>query len=237
MSAAERRNFRFHQVSTDEVYGELTDKEGKFRETTPYAPSSPYSASKASADHLVRAWHRTFDLPTLVTNCSNNYGPFQFPEKLIPLVTLRAVAGETLPVYGQGAQIRDWLYVEDHARALYLVATQGVPGETYNIGGNSEKANIEVVKAICAALDELSPRTDGKSYAEQITFVPDRPGHDFRYAIDASKIRRELNWAPRESFASALPRTVKWFLDHQKWCADSISGKYHMQRLGKGEKA
>ncbi len=237
LGEAEQKKFRFHQVSTDEVYGELTNSEDKFAETTPYAPSSPYSASKASADHLVRAWHRTFGVPTLVTNCSNNYGPYQFPEKLIPLVTLRAVAGQPLPVYGQGLQIRDWLHVEDHARALYLVATQGTPGETYNIGGNCEKPNIEVVRAICAALDLLRPLGGGKSYAEQITFVPDRPGHDFRYAINADKIRRELNWQPQENFATALPGTVKWFLDNEKWCAEILSGKYNMQRLGRGDKA
>jgi len=227
--------FRFHHISTDEVYGDLNGPEDFFRETTPYAPSSPYSASKASSDHLVRAWKRTFGLPTLVTNCSNNYGPYHFPEKLIPLVILHALDGKELPVYGEGLQIRDWLYVEDHARALYLVATQGVPGETYNIGGHNEKKNIEVVKTICALLDELRPRKDGKSYAEQIVHVKDRPGHDLRYAIDPSKIARELGWKPRETFESGIRKTVEWYLAHKDdWCAHVLNGSYKMERLGTG---
>ena len=231
-----KKAFRFHHISTDEVYGDLEGPEDFFRETTPYAPSSPYSASKASSDHLVRAWKRTFGLPTLVTNCSNNYGPYHFPEKLIPLVILHALDGKELPVYGQGLQIRDWLYVEDHARALYLVATQGVPGETYNIGGHNEKKNIEVVNKICDLLDELRPRQDGKSYAEQITYVKDRPGHDMRYAIDADKIARELNWRPLETFESGIRKTVEWYLDHKDtWCARVLSGEYKMERLGTGE--
>ncbi len=227
--------FRFHHISTDEVYGDLNGPGDFFRETTPYAPSSPYSASKASSDHLVRAWKRTFGLPTLVTNCSNNYGPYHFPEKLIPLVILHALDGRELPVYGKGEQIRDWLYVEDHARALYLVATRGVPGETYNIGGHNEKKNIEVVRKICALLDELRPRPDGKSYAEQIVFVKDRPGHDLRYAIDADKIGRELGWTPQETFESGIRKTVEWYLAHKDtWCARVLSGEYKMERLGTG---
>ena len=228
--------FRFHHISTDEVYGDLDDSGDFFRETTPYAPSSPYSASKAAGDHLVRAWKRTFDLPTLVTNCSNNYGPYHFPEKLIPLMILHALDGKALPVYGRGRQIRDWLYVEDHARALYTVATRGVPGETYNIGGNNEKQNIEVVRTICALLDELAPRSDNRSYSEQITYVPDRPGHDLRYAIDASKIARELDWQPQETFESGIRKTVLWYLENKDtWCARVLSGEYKMERLGKGE--
>ncbi len=227
--------FRFHHISTDEVYGDLNGPEDFFRETTPYAPSSPYSASKASSDHLVRAWKRTFGLPTVVTNCSNNYGPYHFPEKLIPLVILHALDGRELPVYGKGLQIRDWLYVEDHARALYLVATQGVPGETYNIGGHNEKRNIDVVETICRLLDELQPRMDGKSYLEQIVFVKDRPGHDLRYAIDAAKIQRELGWKPLESFDSGIRKTVLWYLEHRNdWCAHVLSGAYRMERLGTG---
>ena len=231
-----KKNFRFHHISTDEVYGDLENDDDFFREDTPYAPSSPYSASKASSDHLVRAWKRTFGLPTLVTNCSNNYGPYHFPEKLIPLIILHALDGRELPVYGRGLQIRDWLYVEDHARALYLVATRGVPGETYNVGGNNEKKNIEVVNKICELLDELSPRQDGKSYAEQIVYVKDRPGHDMRYAIDASKIMRELCWKPQETFESGIRKTVLWYLEHRNdWCARVLSGEYKMERLGKGE--
>lgn len=222
-----KKSFRFHHISTDEVYGELTNDEDFFTEATPYAPSSPYSASKAAADHLVRAWKRTYGLPTLVTNCSNNYGPYQFPEKLIPLTILHALAGKELPIYGNGQQIRDWLYVDDHADALYLVATKGVPGETYNIGGQYEKRNLDVVKMICALLDELSPRKDGRSYAEQIVFVKDRPGHDRRYAIDPAKIARELNWKPQESFESGIRKTVRWYLEHRNdWCADVLSGEY-----------
>ncbi|MBE6356571.1 MAG: dTDP-glucose 4,6-dehydratase [Lentisphaerae bacterium] len=237
LDEAAKAAFRFHHISTDEVYGDLVNDDDFFRETTAYAPSSPYSASKAASDHLVRAWKRTFQLPTLVTNCSNNYGPYHFPEKLIPLMILHALDGRELPVYGQGLQIRDWLYVEDHARALYLVATRGKPGETYNIGGHNEKKNIEVVKTICSLLDELSPRADGRSYAEQIVFVSDRPGHDMRYAIDADKIARELNWKPQETFESGIRKTVLWYLEHKnKWCARVLSGEYRMERLGKGGK-
>ena len=229
-----RRKFRFHHISTDEVYGDLEGPGDFFRETTPYAPSSPYSA-KAASDHLVRAWKRTFKLPTIVTNCSNNYGPYHFPEKLIPLVILNTLDGKPLPVYGTGAQIRDWLYVEDHARALYLVATSGVPGETYNIGGHNEKKNIEVVHKICEILDELQPRADGKSYAEQITFVTDRPGHDLRYAIDADKIGRELGWKPQETFESGIRKTVQWYLDHRfTWYKNVQDGTYNRERLGIG---
>ena len=220
------------------MYGDLKGPEEFFRETTPYAPSSPYSASKASSDHLVRAWRRTYGLPTIVTNCSNNYGPYHFPEKLIPLVILHALDGKTLPVYGTGAQIRDWLYVEDHARALVKVATEGVPGETYNIGGHNEKKNIEVVETICGLLDELRPRPDGKSYREQITFVTDRPGHDLRYAIDAAKIGRELGWKPRETFESGIRKTVQWYLDNRDgWCRRVLDGSYQMERLGLGKGA
>ena len=233
---AGKNNFKFHHISTDEVYGDLEGPEDFFRETTPYAPSSPYSASKASSDHLVRAWKRTFGLPTVVTNCSNNYGPYHFPEKLIPLVILHALDGKELPVYGKGEQIRDWLYVEDHARALCLVAMEGAPGETYNIGGHNERKNIEVVLKICALLDELRPRQDGKSYAEQIVYVKDRPGHDLRYAIDAAKIARELNWKPQETFESGIRKTVEWYLAHKDdWCAHVLSGEYKMERLGTGE--
>jgi len=232
---AEKEAFRFHQISTDEVYGDLKGPGDFFREDTPYAPSSPYSASKASADHLVRAWRRTFGLPTLVTNCSNNYGPYHFPEKLIPLIILHALDGKELPVYGDGLQIRDWLYVEDHARALYLVATKGIPGETYNIGGHNEKTNIEVVRSICGLLDERRPRPDGKSYADQIVHVKDRPGHDTRYAIDPSKIGRELGRKPRETFESGIRKTVDWYLAHRDdWCAHVLNGSYKMERLGAG---
>ena len=232
----QKKSFRFHHISTDEVYGDLEGPEDYFRETTPYAPSSPYSASKASSDHLVRAWMRTFGLPTLITNCSNNYGPFHFPEKLIPLVILHALDGKELPVYGAGLQVRDWLYVEDHARALYLVATKGKPGETYNIGGHNEKKNIEVVKTICVLLDELSPRNDGKKYEEQIVHVKDRPGHDLRYAIDPAKIMAELGWKPEETFESGIRKTVQWYLANKDtWCARVLSGEYKMERLGTGE--
>ena len=236
LGEAEKTAFRFHHISTDEVYGDLENEEDFFTESTPYAPSSPYSASKASSDHLVRAWKRTFGLPTVVTNCSNNYGPYHFPEKLIPLIILHALDGKELPVYGQGVQIRDWLYVEDHARALYLVATTGIPGETYNIGGHNEKKNIEVVRKICEILDESAPRKDGRSYAEQIVFVKDRPGHDMRYAIDAEKIGRELGWKPQETFESGIRKTVAWYIEHKNdWCAHVLSGEYKMERLGTGE--
>ncbi|MBO4490155.1 MAG: dTDP-glucose 4,6-dehydratase [Lentisphaeria bacterium] len=235
LSEAGKEAFRFHQISTDEVYGDLKGPGDFFREDTPYAPSSPYSASKASADHLVRAWRRTFGLPTLVTNCSNNYGPYHFPEKLIPLIILHALDGKELPVYGDGLQIRDWLYVEDHARALYLVATKGIPGETYNIGGHNEKTNIEVVRSICGLLDARRPRPDGRSYADQIVHVKDRPGHDTRYAIDPSKIGRELDWKPRETFESGIRKTVDWYLAHRDdWCAHVLNGSYKMERLGAG---
>ncbi|MCC5824594.1 dTDP-glucose 4,6-dehydratase [Alkalimonas sp.] len=219
-SAAQAR-FRFHHISTDEVYGDLSQSDAFFTEQTPYAPSSPYSASKASSDHLVRAWQRTYGLPTLITNCSNNYGPYHFPEKLIPLTILNALAGKPLPVYGNGQQIRDWLYVDDHARALLCVATQGKIGETYNIGGHNEKQNIEVVRSICTILEELAPIQHSKlniqHYESLLTFVQDRPGHDQRYAIDASKIERELGWTPRETFESGLRKTVQWYLANEGW--------------------
>ncbi|MDH1625478.1 dTDP-glucose 4,6-dehydratase [Shewanella xiamenensis] len=233
--------FRFHHISTDEVYGDLPhpdEQEGQavnqdlplFTETTPYAPSSPYSASKASSDHLVRAWLRTYGLPTIVTNCSNNYGPYHFPEKLIPLVILNALEGKPLPIYGKGDQIRDWLYVEDHARALYKVVTEGKIGETYNIGGHNEKQNLEVVQTICSILDLLVPKAT--SYAEQITYVTDRPGHDRRYAIDASKMSAELNWQPQETFETGLRKTVEWYLTNQEWCQHVQDGTYQRERLG-----
>lgn len=230
----EKENFRFHHISTDEVYGDLDGTDDLFTETTSYAPSSPYSASKASSDHLVRAWNRTYGLPVLVTNCSNNYGPYHFPEKLIPHMILSALAGKPLPVYGNGQQIRDWLYVEDHARALVQVAAEGVPGETYNIGGHNEKANIDVVKTICTLLDELRPRmVDGKRqpYADLITFVTDRPGHDVRYAIDATKIERELGWTPAETFETGLRKTVQWYLDNETWWQDVLNGNYRLERI------
>lgn len=218
--------FRFHHISTDEVYGDLQGPQDLFLETTPYAPSSPYSASKASSDHLVRAWLRTYGLPTLVTNCSNNYGPCHFPEKLIPLVILNALDGKPLPIYGKGDQVRDWLFVEDHARALYQVVCQGVVGETYNIGGHNEKQNIEVVHTLCDLLDELRPRSDGLSYRAQISHVQDRPGHDLRYAIDASKIQRELGWVPEETFDTGMRKTVEWYLHNPDWVAHVKSGAY-----------
>lgn len=221
-----KSSFRVHHISTDEVYGDLEGTQDLFTEETSYSPSSPYSASKASSDHLVRAWHRTYGLPIVITNCSNNYGPYHFPEKLIPLVILNALDGKPLPVYGDGKQIRDWLYVEDHARALYLVATTAKVGETYNIGGHNEKQNIDVVKTICTILDNIKPRTDGQSYTQQITFVKDRPGHDLRYAIDASKISKELNWQPQETFESGIQKTVEWYLANQDWVNHVKSGEY-----------
>lgn len=226
--------FRFHHISTDEVYGDLHTTEGLFTETTPYAPSSPYSASKASSDHLVRAWQRTYGLPTLVTNCSNNYGPYHFPEKLIPLIILNAIAGKSLPVYGQGEQIRDWLYVEDHARALYLVISQANAGKTYNIGGHNERKNIDVVKTICHLLEELRPvKPNGViHYRDLITYVTDRPGHDMRYAIDASKIEQELGWKPQETFESGMRKTVEWYLSNETWWRHVQDGSYAGQRLG-----
>ena len=229
--------FRFHHISTDEVYGDLEGTDDLFTETTSYAPSSPYSASKASSDHLVRAWQRTYGLPTIVTNCSNNYGPFHFPEKLIPLMILNALDGKALPVYGDGMQVRDWLFVEDHARALYKVATEGEVGETYNIGGHNEKANIEVVKTICSLLEELVPtKPEGVvQYQDLITYVTDRPGHDVRYAIDAKKIERELGWKPEETFESGIRKTVEWYLNNKEWWSRVLDGSYSRERLGAGE--
>lgn len=228
LSDDKKCNFRFHHISTDEVYGDLEGTDDLFLESTPYAPSSPYSASKASSDHLVRAWNRTYGLPVVITNCSNNYGPYHFPEKLIPLVILNALAGKPLPVYGNGQQIRDWLYVEDHARALYLVATEGKIGETYNIGGHNEHTNIEVVQTICALLEELAPnKPQGvTNYNELITYVKDRPGHDLRYAIDASKIQHSLGWTPQETFSSGLRQTVIWYLNNSEWVEHVQSGEY-----------
>ncbi|MGE6568328.1 dTDP-glucose 4,6-dehydratase [Shewanella vesiculosa] len=241
LSAGDKKAFRFHHISTDEVYGDLPhpdEQEGLvvhqelplFTETTSYAPSSPYSASKASSDHLVRSWLRTYGLPTIVTNCSNNYGPYHFPEKLIPLVILNALEGKPLPIYGKGDQIRDWLYVEDHARALYKVVTAGKVGETYNIGGHNEKQNIEVVNTICSILDTLVPKDT--LYAEQITYVTDRPGHDRRYAIDSSKMSHELNWQPKETFETGLRKTIEWYLTNQTWCQHVQDGSYQRERLG-----
>jgi dTDP-glucose 4,6-dehydratase len=232
----EQTRFRFHHISTDEVYGDLGDSPGLFTESTPYAPSSPYSASKASADHLVRAWFRTYGLPVVVTNCSNNYGPYQFPEKLIPLTILNALEGKPLPIYGRGDQVRDWLYVEDHARALCLVATEGEVGETYNIGGHAEMQNLEVVQCICELLEELAPNKPNgvKHYQDLIRFVQDRPGHDRRYAIDASKIRADLGWVPRESFETGLQKTVEWYLENRAWCERVQDGSYRRERLGVG---
>ncbi|MEL4245544.1 dTDP-glucose 4,6-dehydratase [Shewanella xiamenensis] len=234
--------FRFHHISTDEVYGDLEGTDDLFTENTSYSPSSPYSASKASSDHLVRAWHRTYGLPVIVTNCSNNYGPYHFPEKLIPHVILNALDGKPLPVYGDGCQIRDWLYVEDHVRALYKVITEGIVGETYNIGGHNEKKNIEVVETLCSILDELKPISENpafgsssySSYHELITFVKDRPGHDVRYAIDASKIERELSWVPQESFDTGIRKTVQWYLDNEDWWKRVMSGAYQLERVGDG---
>ncbi|TPH18960.1 dTDP-glucose 4,6-dehydratase [Litorilituus lipolyticus] len=230
LSQNAQANFRFHHISTDEVYGDLEGTTDLFTETTSYEPSSPYSASKASSDHLVRAWLRTYGLPTVITNCSNNYGPYHFPEKLIPLVILNALEGKDLPIYGKGEQIRDWLYVEDHARALYKVVTEGEVGETYNIGGHNEKKNIEVVEAICHTLNELVPQS--LDYKELITFVKDRPGHDIRYAIDASKIEKELNWRPIETFETGLKKTVEWYLANSEWCKRVQDGSYQRERLG-----
>jgi dTDP-glucose 4,6-dehydratase len=222
----ERQAFRFLHVSTDEVYGSLGPSDPPFAETSPYQPNSPYSASKAASDHLVRAWHHTYGLPVLTTNCSNNYGPYHFPEKLIPLVIHNALAGKPLPIYGDGQQVRDWLYVEDHCRAIVRVLEAGRVGEVYNVGGWSEKPNLDVVRTVCAILDELRPRADGRPYAELIAFVKDRPGHDRRYAIDARKIERELGWRPRESFETGIRKTVQWYLDHQDWVLGVTSGSY-----------
>ena len=227
-----KSGFRFLHVSTDEVYGTLSPADPAFTEETPFAPNSPYAASKAASDHLVRAYQHTYKLPTLTTNCSNNYGPYHFPEKLIPLVILNALDGKSLPIYGDGQQIRDWLYVEDHASAIWCVLRQGKVGETYNVGGINERANLEVVRRICALLDTQSPRADGKSYADQITFVADRPGHDRRYAIDCTKLQRELGWKPKESFETGLAKTVAWYLKNRAWCDDITSEKYARERLG-----
>jgi dTDP-glucose 4,6-dehydratase len=229
-----KNRFRFHHISTDEVYGDLEGTDDLFTEQTPYSPSSPYSASKAASDHLVRAWGRTYGLPVIITNCSNNYGPYHFPEKLIPHIILNAIHGKPLPIYGDGSQIRDWLYVEDHAKALIKVVTEGEVGETYNIGGHNEKTNLEVVETICDLLEELAPgKPEGvKSYRDLITFVKDRPGHDARYAIDASKIERELGWVPEETFETGLRKTVQWYLDNRQWWVRVLSGAYHLERLG-----
>ena len=221
-----KAGFRFLHVSTDEVYGTLSLTDPAFTEENNYEPNSPYSASKAASDHLVRAWHHTYGLPVLTTNCSNNYGPLHFPEKLIPLMIVNALAGKPLPIYGDGQQIRDWLYVRDHCSAIRRVLEAGKVGETYNVGGWNEKANIDIVKTVCALLDELRPRADGKSYAEQITFVTDRPGHDRRYAIDARKLERELGWKPAETFETGIRKTVQWYLDHPEWVANVQSGSY-----------
>ena len=224
-------NFRFLHVSTDEVYGSLGD-DGKFLETTPYDPSSPYSASKAGSDHLVRAWNRTFGLPTLITNCSNNYGSYQFPEKLVPLMIINCLQGNPLPVYGEGENVRDWLFVGDHCDAIHTVLANGEIGETYNIGGNNEIKNIDVVTIICSLLDEISPREDGSSYSDLITFVKDRPGHDFRYAIDAGKIQNDLGWSPNESFETGIRKTIHWYLDNQNWWKAIQDNNYRQERLG-----
>lgn len=231
LAGAKKDAFRFHHISTDEVYGTL-GADGYFTEETPYQPNSPYSASKASSDHLVRAWHHTYGLPVVTTNCSNNYGPYHFPEKLIPLVIIKALRGEPLPVYGRGDNVRDWLYVEDHARALRLVLEKGQTGETYNVGGHNERTNLQVVQTICALLDELLPQSAHRPHAQLITFVTDRPGHDKRYAIDAGKIERELGWRPQESFDSGLRKTVQWYLDNRMWWQRVLDGSYRGERLG-----
>jgi dTDP-glucose 4,6-dehydratase len=235
LPAPRREAFRFLHVSTDEVYGTLGPSDPAFSESTPFAPNSPYAASKAASDHLVRAFQHTYGLPTLTTNCSNNYGPFHFPEKLIPLIILNALDGKPLPVYGDGQQIRDWLYVEDHAAAIWLVLQRGRTGETYNIGGLNERANLDVVKTLCALLDKKAPRPDGVSYAAQITSVADRPGHDRRYAIDCSKIQAELAWSPRESFETGLAKTVDWYLAHRDWTDDITQNRYQRARLGSAQ--
>ncbi len=232
LSDSRKAAFRFQHVSTDEVYGSL-GRDGYFTEQTPYDPKSPYSASKASSDHLVRAWHHTFGLPVLISNCSNNYGPYHFPEKLIPLVILNALEGKSLPIYGKGDNIRDWLYVEDHAKALWLIQQKGIPGETYNIGGHNERTNLEVVRTICRILDELRPKKSG-SYEDQIDFVQDRPGHDLRYAIDPSKLRNTLGWVPETDFDSGIRKTVQWYLDNDWWWRPIRERKYAGERLGKG---
>jgi len=226
LSGDRKQNFRFVHVSTDEVYGSLSPTDPPFAETSPYEPNSPYSASKAASDHLVRAWHHTYGLPVVTTNCSNNYGPYHFPEKLIPLVILNALAGKPLPIYGDGQQVRDWLYVEDHCRAIVRVLEAGKVGEVYHIGGGNEQTNLDVVKSVCVILDELRPRADSKPYADLIAFVKDRPGHDRRYAIDARKIERDLGWRPQETFASGIRKTVKWYLDNRDWVEGVTSGAY-----------
>ena len=234
LAKKDKNNFRFHHISTDEVYGDLEGTEDLFTEETPYSPSSPYSASKAASDHLVRAWGRTYGLPVIITNCSNNYGPYHFPEKLIPHVILNAIHGRPLPIYGDGLQIRDWLYVEDHAKALFKVVTEGKIGETYNIGGHNEKTNLEVVETICDLLEEFAPEKPKGvcNYRDLIVFVKDRPGHDLRYAIDASKIERELGWVPEETFGTGLRKTVKWYLDNRQWWERVLSGAYSLERQG-----
>lgn len=234
LPAEQQAAFRFQHISTDEVYGSL-GTEGLFKETTPYDPKSPYSASKASSDHMVRAWGHTFGLPVLLSNCSNNYGPYHFPEKLIPLIILNALDGKQLPIYGKGDNIRDWLFVEDHAKALWLINNKGVPGETYNIGGRNERTNLQVVKTVCAILDELRPKTQG-SYEDQIVFVSDRPGHDLRYAIDADKLRGELGWKPEEDFDTGIRKTVQWYLDNDWWWRPIRENRYSGERLGEGKR-
>jgi dTDP-glucose 4,6-dehydratase len=233
LNSTNKKNFRFHHISTDEVFGDLVDASNLFTEETAYSPSSPYSASKAASDHLVRSWGRTYGLPIMITNCSNNYGPFHFPEKLVPHVILNAIHGKPLPIYGDGLQVRDWLYVEDHAKALLKVVTEGKVGETYNIGGHNEKTNLEVVEAICALLEELAPQKPSglNRYRDLITFVKDRPGHDLRYAIDASKIERELGWTPNETFQTGLRKTVQWYLDNSVWWQRVLSGAYKLEEL------
>ena len=234
LSNESKKYFRFHHISTDEVFGDLAGTNNYFNENTPYSPSSPYSASKASSDHLVRAWSRTFGLPSIITNCSNNYGPYHFPEKLIPHIILNALNGRPLPIYGNGLQVRDWLFVEDHAKALLKVLIHGSIGETYNIGGNNEKTNIEVVKKICDILEELAPSKPAgvHKYEDLIKYVSDRPGHDLRYAIDASKIKNELDWSPEETFETGIRKTVKWYLDNKSWYQRVLSGEYKLNRIG-----
>lgn len=234
LNEEKKSTFRFHHISTDEVYGSL-DETGLFREDTPYDPSSPYSASKSSSDHMVRAWHRTYGLPVVITNCSNNYGPYQFPEKLIPLMLLNAQEGKPLPIYGKGNQVRDWLYVDDHVKALFTVLEKGTPGETYNIGGNNEKTNMEVVHTICNILAELLPDSPHAPFKNLITYVADRPGHDLRYAIDASKIQRELNWEPEETFETGIRKTLEWYLENPEWSQHVLDGSYQGERLGLGD--
>ena len=231
LKGKESERFRFHHVSTDEVFGSLSES-GFFTEKTPYDPSSPYSASKASSDHLVRAWHRTFDLPVLISNCSNNYGPYQFPEKLIPLIILNCLEEKSLPVYGTGENIRDWLYVEDHCDAIYTILQKGTIGETYNVGGNNEIKNIQIVEVICDVLNDIHPAGSGKSYHELITFVKDRPGHDFRYAIDASKLKKEIGWEPKESFNTGIQKTIEWYLKNEEWWKTIQENTYKQERLG-----